>query len=147
LNAPVAFGEEWGWRGYLLEKLVSFGQVKGLLLSGVIWGVWHAPIIMLGYNYPLYPRAGVFFMVITCVLIGVVLGWMRLATRSIWPAVIAHGALNGSAGVVFLLARAGSTVDTAKVGLSGWTGWVLLLVVIGILIAQKRLPVRASVAR
>jgi len=59
-NAPIAplvngvftFGEEWGWRGLLLPKLLPLGQWRALLFSGAIWGAWHAPIVALGYNYP-----------------------------------------------------------------------------------------------
>ena len=51
LNALLTFGEEFGWRGYLLPKLLGLGARKALLISGIIWGVWHWPIIAMGYNY------------------------------------------------------------------------------------------------
>jgi membrane protease YdiL (CAAX protease family) len=141
-NALFAFGEEWGWRGYLLPKLLPLGQWPALIICGVVWGLWHLPVILLGYNYPLYPNIGWLFMLVLCVLLGILFGWTRLATGSIWPAVIAHGALNGSASAVNLFASADFTPDTAQVGITGWVGWLLLGAVIIYLVYSKRLPTR-----
>src|SRR5205807_1239628 len=86
INAIFAFGEEWGWRGFLLPKLLPLGQWRALVFSGVLWGLWHMPVILLGYHYPLHPQFGVLLMVIFCVIMGILFGWMRLGTGSIWPA-------------------------------------------------------------
>ena len=142
LNALPSFGEEYGWRGYLLPRLLPLGQWRALLLSGLIWGVWHAPVIARGYNYPGYPVLGVLAMTVFCVLQGVLFGWLRLATGSVWPAVIAHGALNGSAGLAQLVGKAGSPVNTLHATLLGWSGWLLLGGVVALLVALRRLPVR-----
>jgi hypothetical protein len=66
---------------------------------------------------------------------------MRLSTGSIWPAVIAHGALNGSAGVVYLFSKAGERFDAAHAGITGWTGWILPIAFIIALVVTRRLPV------
>jgi membrane protease YdiL (CAAX protease family) len=142
INAIPTFGEEWGWRGYLLPRLLPLGQWPALILSGVIWGLWHAPVILLGYNYPAHPAVGWLLMVGMCVVWGILFGWTRLATGSVWPAVIAHGALNGAAGMVNVLFREGTAFDSALVGVTGVTGWILPLLVIGLLVATGRLPVR-----
>jgi membrane protease YdiL (CAAX protease family) len=141
LNALFTFGEEWGWRGYLLPALLPLGQWPALLISGAIWGLWHAPVILLGYNYPQHPQLGVLLMTAFCVIIGVLFGWTRLATGSVWPAVIAHGALNGAAAAPVLFAQAGAPYDTALVGITGVTGWILPLALIGLLVGLRRLPV------
>lgn len=141
MNAIPVFGEEWGWRGYLLPNLLPLGQWPALIISGVIWGLWHTPIILLGYNYPTNPVLGVMMMTVFCVLVGILLGWTRLATGSVWPAVIGHGSLNAFGGVIVLFARAGSTVDTVWATALGLTGWPLWLSVIAILVLMRCLPV------
>ncbi len=142
LNALPSFGEEWGWRGYLLPRLLPLGQWPALILSGAIWGLWHAPLILLGYNYPTHLASGWLIMVAMCIVWGILFGWTRLATGSVWPAVLAHGALNGSAGLVHALFMQGTSFDTALVGVTGVTGWILPLLIIGLLVLLGRLPVK-----
>src|SRR6516225_93147 len=141
INAVFAFGEEWGWRGFLLPKLLPLGQWPAFSLSGALWGLWHMPAILLGYNYPLHPRLGVLLMMIFCVIMGVLFSWMRLATGSIWPAVVGHGALNAAGGFSYVFANAEQTIDTAHVTILGWTGWILPILTICLLVVLKRLPV------
>ncbi len=142
MNAIFAFGEELGWRGYLLPKLKPLGQWRALLLSGIIWGLWHTPIILLGHNYPKHPQLGVLAMVGLCIVFGILLGWTRIATGSIWPAVIGHGALNGSAGAILLFGKAGEEFDSIHAGITGWTGWLLPIAVIVALTIAGILPGR-----
>lgn len=142
LNAIFAFGEELGWRGYLLPRLRPLGRWPALLMSGAIWGLWHAPVILLGYNYPAHPTLGVLVMMCFCVVFGIIFGWTRLSTGSIWPAVIGHGALNGSAATMFLFAKAGTSFDSIHAGITGWTGWILPVLWILFLIFTGRLPVK-----
>jgi membrane protease YdiL (CAAX protease family) len=141
LNAPAVFGEEYGWRGWLLPRLLPWGQRNALVLSGALWGVWHAPIILLGYNYPSAPQLGVVMMTGFCILSGVVLGWLRLRSGSVWPAVIAHGSINAFGGSVFAFAAADATIDTVLAGGLGLTGWLLWIALIGLLVGLRRLPV------
>lgn len=109
LNLIPCFGEEWGWRGYLLPKVAQRMKfIPAVLLTGFIWGIWHAPIIVAGHNYgmsyPGYPWAGVAAMCLFCIVVGTFLSYITLKAKSCWPAVLAHGALNGTAsiGVLFL---------------------------------------------
>ena len=98
------FGEELGWRGYLLPALIDrVGTWPALILSGAIWGLWHSPVILLGYNFGRTDIVGVLLMVVACVLLGILFGWLRLASGNIWPAVFAHGGLNAAGGLILVL--------------------------------------------
>ncbi|KAB8192704.1 CPBP family intramembrane metalloprotease [Nonomuraea phyllanthi] len=142
LNAIPALGEEWGWRGWLLPRLVSTnGTFVGLLYSGVIWGVWHAPLTLLGYNYPRLGSWAALYFIGFCVLFGMLIGWMRLRTGSVWPAVVAHGALNAIAGVALLFGDAAAPPNEALVGITGLVGWVLLALAAAVLLRLR--PARA----
>jgi len=55
IGTLLAFGEEFGWRGYLLPKLLPLGEVKAALIVGLIWGPWHLPLLIVGLNYPGQP--------------------------------------------------------------------------------------------
>jgi uncharacterized protein len=52
LGLPFAFGEEYGWRGYLLPRLLPLGELKASVIVGLIWAFWHLPILLVGLNYP-----------------------------------------------------------------------------------------------
>lgn len=136
LNLIPALGEELGWRGWLLPKLMPLGTIPALLISGVIWGLWHAPLILLGYNYPTAPGwLGLTMMVGMCVLVGAVFGWLRLRSESVWPAALAHGAFNAAAGSYLLFAMAGERIDTTQATILGWTGWIVPLILVIVLLA------------
>ncbi|MEV0615910.1 CPBP family intramembrane glutamic endopeptidase [Nonomuraea sp. NPDC050404] len=127
LNAIPALGEEWGWRGWLVPRLVAGnGMLAGLLISGFVWGLWHAPLTLLGYNYPRLGSWAALAFIAFCVLAGVVMGWLRLRTGSVWPAVVAHGSLNAVAGPVLLLGDAANPPNEVLAGITGVMGWLLL---------------------
>lgn len=125
LNLPATFGEEFGWRAYLLPKLAEFGKRKALILSGIIWGVWHWPVIAMGHNYGLdysgYPWLGLLVMVWFTVSAGIFMGWLVFKSGSVWPAVFAHGSLNGMAaiGLLFLKAPASMLLGPTPAGIIG----------------------------
>lgn len=130
VNVLPALGEEWGWRGWLLPELLPLGRWPAIVVIGVVWGLWHAPALLLGYNYPLHsPPLRLLLMVGFCVVLSALFGWLRLLSDSVWPAAIAHGFLNAVAGLPLLFATAGQPVDNATTGLMGWTGWIVLVAV------------------
>jgi membrane protease YdiL (CAAX protease family) len=147
INVVFALGEELGWRGWLLPRLMPLGAWPAMILSGALWGLWHAPVILLGYNYPSAPVAGVALFVGFCVVWGVLHGWTRVASGSVWPAALMHGAVNASAGLSVLFAKEGATPDNVWVGLVGVSGWILPVVAIVALAALGALPGRWREAR
>jgi membrane protease YdiL (CAAX protease family) len=114
------------------------------VLSGAIWGFWHAPLILMGLDYPQHRVLGLLLIMVFAVIIGTLLGWTRLATGSVWPAVLGHAAVDANqvAGGVYDLLPANAQVDTALGGLTGVTGWILPLLFILALVLMRRLPVR-----
>ena len=107
-NLLNCFGEEWGWRGFLLPRMLKqFKVVPALLLCGLIWGLWHAPLTIVGHNYGVgyagYPVTGILAMCLFCTAIGIILSYVTIKTKSCIPAIMGHGTLNGfaSAGILF----------------------------------------------
>jgi membrane protease YdiL (CAAX protease family) len=137
LALPIAFGEEYGWRGYLQSELIKAGQVRGILLVGVIWGLWHAPIIAMGHNYPGYPVWGVFLMTLYTIGLGFVLGYAVLKTGSVWLAAFLHG-LNNQVASFLLVAiyTPDDPVFSFGVGLYGMVVWAI--VVAGLLLLDRK---------
>ena len=109
LNALPSLGEEFGWRAYLQPKLMALGWRRAMLWMGLIWGVWHWPLIAMGHNYGLeYPGApwlGMLVFVLFTTAFGTLLGWLTIRGGSVWPAVIGHGALNGIAALPLLFVQ------------------------------------------
>jgi membrane protease YdiL (CAAX protease family) len=141
----AALGEEVGWRGLLvpeLAKATSFG--KAVILTGIIWAIWHYPaIIFADYR----SEAPLWFQLslITLAVLGysVLTAWLRLRTGSIWPTVLWHGAHNLFIQQIFL----DMTVDT---GMTEYfvddfgVGVVLSSLVLGYIFWRKRSELRAG---
>jgi uncharacterized protein len=131
LNSFATFGEEFGWRAYLLPKLMPLGGRMAVLLIGLIWGVWHWPVIFMGYeygfNYPGYPWAGPLLFVWITFCFGTFLGWLTLRGKCIWPAVIGHAAINGIAGVAVFAStgQPNPLLGPLPVGVIGSAGFTL----------------------
>ena len=139
-NVVFALGEELGWRGFLLPRLEPLGQWKAILITGIVWGVWHAPVIVQGQNYPGYPMAGIFMMIVFCILLGAILAWLYFNTRSPWAAALAHGSVNAVAGLPVIFFKPGFNMAFGGT-VATFPGWIVMAVFIGWLAWTKRLPV------
>lgn len=119
-NMIFTFGEEFGWRGYLLLRLAPLGGIPSAIITGIVWGLWHAPLIILyGYNYPGHPLLGVGMMVVFTVALSMVFAWLRFRSGSIWPSTLAHAAINAQAGFGALLLSPADSLLRAPIGLIG----------------------------
>jgi len=136
INGIFTFGEEFGWRGYLLQKLMPLGYRKALVILGIIWGTWHWPVIILGHNYGLdYPGApyvGMLLFVWVCFCLGTFLSWAVLKAKSVWPAVIGHAAFNGMGAfaVLFLSGDLKPLLGPTAQGFIGIMGVAVLAMVL-----------------
>jgi membrane protease YdiL (CAAX protease family) len=106
ISLPLAFGEEFAWRGYAQPRLIrQFGLIAGLLGLGVIWGVWHTPIYYVMHVYPDHPFLGPFVMTpIDNILVVVPMAWFYLRSKNIWVPTFVHAfadILWGFAGLMF----------------------------------------------
>ncbi|GAA1179363.1 CPBP family glutamic-type intramembrane protease [Nesterenkonia xinjiangensis] len=139
INLLPALGEEIGWRGWMLPKLLRFGPWGAIGISGIIWGLWHAPLILLGYNYPGTPGwLALIAMVALCTIMGGVFGWLRLRSGSVWPAALAHSTFNAAATTYLLFIAADATFDPLQATITGWTGWILPAVVVLLVVLTGR---------
>lgn len=136
VNLLPVLGEEFGWRAYLQPKLLPLGQRKAMILTGVIWGLWHAPVIAMGHNYgfdyPGAPWTGILAFTLVPVAFSVVFGWASLQAKSVWPAAIAHATLNGIAAIslFFIQGAPNPLLGPSSAGLVGSLGFTLAALVI-----------------
>ncbi|MBR3600793.1 MAG: CPBP family intramembrane metalloprotease [Lachnospiraceae bacterium] len=144
LNFVTCFGEEWGWRGYLVPKLSEkFSTIPMLLISGLIWGLWHAPLTIVGHNYGVgyagFPFTGILAMCLFCIVMGVFLSYVTLKTKSCIPAVLGHGAINGFAAIGMYFTKDGGNpfVGPAPTGVVGMIPFVIAAVVMIIKLKEE----------
>ena len=113
----AALGEEAGWRGYMMPKMIKlWGVGKAVVIGGIIWGMWHWPLTCVGHNFGTeyfgYPFTGFAAMCVMCIFMGIILTFVTYKSDSIWPAAFLHAINNGSPSVLQYF------INTDKV--SGW---------------------------
>jgi membrane protease YdiL (CAAX protease family) len=126
INAFFAFGEELGWRGYLLKALQDKNFLSVSLITGFVWGLWHFPLILIGHNYPQHPVAGVGMMIIWCILLSPVMTYIVIKSKSVITAAIFHGTLNAIAGISILYIVGGNDLTNGVTGFAGMTALLLV---------------------
>ena len=94
-----ALGEEIGWRGFLLPKMLSFMSIrKAVLINALLWAVVHIPDILRGFNYGTdywgAPITGVIVFIVFCICAGICLSYITIKTNNCMYAAIFHGAIN-----------------------------------------------------
>lgn len=99
LDIINSFGEEWGFRAYLLPKLFrKIGAIPSMIVSGLISGLWYAPLVAMGYYYGNsnagFPVVNILAMCLFGMVTGIIYSFLCLRTGSIFPSVFAHSAVN-----------------------------------------------------
>jgi membrane protease YdiL (CAAX protease family) len=121
-GALASFGEEFGWRSYLQMRLFPQQPVLSAVVTGLIWSLWHFPVLIRGYAFPDNPYSGLIAFSVSAVLLSIIFGWLRLKTGSIWSSSLAHAATNAVGGnlTVFLFAGGASLLWVSNLGILAW---------------------------
>lgn len=130
VNAIFAMAEEIMWRGYLVQAFAERPFCKKYVTIGVLWGLWHIPLIALGYNYgTANALPGSVLFIGFCVVMSLVLGFVVERTRSVWLAAVLHGTFNGFSQVMLLLVVGGSSLlASSAVGVVSLVAWLVVFV-------------------
>jgi uncharacterized protein len=129
IAALSAAGEEIGWRGYMLTRLIDAGVPRPVLASGLIWGLWHIPLVLGGvYVAGSSPVVSAVLLMVTVTSFGFVFARMRLETGSIWPAIALHAAWNSIIQSAFDPATTGA-------GAALWVGEAGILTALALVVA------------
>lgn len=118
-----SLAEEFGWRGFLQTPLIeTFGLGSGLMLGGLIWGLWYAPMILKGYQFPAYPRLGAFlYWPIFTICLAIINGWLYWQSGSIWLPAIFNASVKVSSRITYIsLGDAGDSQRVRIVWLWLW---------------------------
>lgn len=127
INMGVALGEELMWRGLLVEKLKSQTLLKASLVIGVLWGIWHVPLVLLvGHNYSIHRGIGLFLMLGVTVSMTPLMVILRLKGRSVLVPAVFHGTINALGPYLILLFKEPSPLLVGIQGISGIVTFSLL---------------------
>ena len=127
LNGLFGFGEELGWRGYLLPKLMVLGKPRAYVLLGIVWGLWHLPLILIGFTYPGHPVLGVVAFMALTITLGIYINELTLRHRSSILAGWVHGVFNSQKlGVWAMLFPTVNPLIGGFAGIVGIVVWLLL---------------------
>lgn len=130
-------GEELGWRSFMYPQLiVILGKNKGLLIGGIIWGLWHLPLILQGHNYPNNPILGNLFMIAMCIPLGIILYYMYIKTKTIFIPAVSHGIFNQFATTIYIFAIKKDDFDSLIYGPTGIVGIIILSILALILLVK-----------
>lgn len=140
INLIPVMGEEVGWRGYMLTRLVEAKAPRPILLSGLIWATWHIPIVISGMYVAgpsvLLSVLGIYLCIIP---FSYITAQLRLATGSVWPSVIIHTSWNSVIQGPFTRATTGEFSDV-WIGESGLL--TAFIIIIAAIIVSRTVKVR-----
>lgn len=144
MTCVATFGEEFGWTGYLLPKLLPLGRFRAALGYGLIWGLWHAPAIWGGYNYPGRPVLGIAMMCLFTMALALIQCSLRLRSGSVILTSFFHAGINTQARGIWPLVVVGASPFLG--GILGVTGLFVLYAAGLSLLSRTPEPVAADLA-
>lgn len=139
-GALFAAGEEIGWRGYMLTRLIDAGVPRPILVSGLTWASWHLPLIVSGqYAAGPHPALSAVLFVFCVTGAAYVAARVRLASGSVWPAIALHSSWNALIqGSFDRFTRGGGEGPDASI----WTGEAGILVVVVVVLFALAVVIR-----
>lgn len=137
---PLHATAEMGWRGWFFPRLQRrLGPTAAVLATGVLSGIWHTPLLAVGFHYTNTPLPlAVLLMCGYCVVIGGLLAWMRMRSGSIWPAAFAQSMITAATILHFWFAAADPQFDYRAATLQGWSGWIVPGAMLAVLLLARR---------
>lgn len=140
----AALGEEAGWRGYMMPKMIKlWGVKKAVLFGGIIWGMWHWPLTYVGHNFGRdyfgYPFTGFAAMCVMCIFIGILLTFVTYKSGSIWSATFLHAVNNSSPSILQYFTNRGKITGWQADGVASFLILLLPMMVIAIFMFMKLL--------
>lgn len=133
INWPLLLTEELGWRGWLWDRWARLGFWPNVLATGLVWGLWHAPIVMLGFNYPGMPVLGPILMIALCVGLSAPLHHIRERGGSVWHAALFHGTFNAVGALSIALVAGADMPWRGIVGAGGFMALALAAAIVFLL--------------
>lgn len=125
INLPFMFGEEFGWRGLLLRETQKLGFIRSNLFIGLIWGLWHLPLVIVGLNYSHHPYLGIIMMCIFTIALAPIFAYIRLKTKSILGSCMLHGMINATPTMFGLYVANANELYSS---IAGWAGVIACLI-------------------
>jgi CAAX protease family protein len=122
ISSPVFWGEEFGWRGYLQPRLFGDRPLAAAIGTGLAWGIFHYPVILVGYQGYENVSFGLAIFPVFTILQSIILGWLRQRTGSIWASCLGHAAANGIGGslTAYLFLNSGNFAYLSYAGILAW---------------------------
>ena len=125
IAGPIILGEELGWRGFLQPRWFPEAPMTSAILTGVVWGLWHLPLNLTGFNFPHDPVLGAALFCVTTVFLSMTYGWLRAAAGSVWAPCLAHATFNAFGGSMTLVLFPDSK-DWLWTSIAGVVAWAPL---------------------
>ncbi len=135
INMITALGQELGWRGLLQREMGYMGFWKSSAFIGIVWGLWHIPIILQKQNTQLSPFMGILMMTVFTVLLSPIISYMRIRANSVLAASVIHGTVNATIGLSVMLIKGGNELFAGVTGIAGFI--TLVIMNIGVLVYDR----------
>ncbi len=139
VNLPIFLGEEMGWRAFMMPRLLQLTKKYAFIIAGIIWSLWHGPIIAMGHNYPGYPVIGNLLFILFCIPTGYILYYFYKKSGSVFIPALMHGVMNKATMIMVVYCVDEKKIQPLYHGAAGITGVVVFsLAALVLYVIEKR---------